>query len=85
MMNPATRQMQLAAVPKLLPPSEMHPTTPHDAAREVQGRLLAGVGQRGDRIHACVIIWWGAHGAEIIIGCSMHEGTYLWITHLFRG
>jgi hypothetical protein len=45
-----TRQMQLAAVPKLLPPPEMARGIPHEAAREVQGRLLPGLGQRGDRI-----------------------------------
>ena len=45
-----TRQMQLAAVPKLLPPSAMTRGIHHVAASEVQGRLLAGLEQRGDRI-----------------------------------
>ena len=45
-----TRQMQLAAVPELLPPPAMGRGIPHEAAREVQGRLLAGLGQRGDHI-----------------------------------
>ena len=47
---PTTRQMQLAAVRKLLPPPAMGRGIPHEAAREVQGRLLAGMGQWGDRI-----------------------------------
>ena len=45
-----TRQMQLAAVPELLPPPAMGRDIPHEAACEVQGRLVAGLGQRGDRI-----------------------------------
>ena len=47
---PTTRQMQLAAVPKLLPPAEMSSGIPYTAAREVQGRLLTGLRQRDDRI-----------------------------------
>ena len=44
--------MRLAAVPKLrlLPTLEIARGIPHAAAREVQRRLLAGMGQRGDRI-----------------------------------
>ena len=42
--------MQPAADPKLLPPPKMARGMPYDAAREVQGRLLAGLGQRGDRV-----------------------------------
>jgi len=42
--------MQLAAVRKLLPPPAMGRGIPHEAACEVQGRLVAGLGQRGDRI-----------------------------------
>jgi hypothetical protein len=61
MMNPTTRQMQLAAVPKLLPPSAMARDIPFDAACEVQGRLLAGLGQWGDRI--LVVIICGVHTA----------------------
>jgi hypothetical protein len=60
-MNPAIWQMQLAAVPKLLPQPEMARNTPYDAACEVQGRLLAGLGQWGDRI--LVVIICGVHTA----------------------
>ena len=45
-----TRQMQLAAAQKLLPPSAMARGIPYIAAREVQGRLLAGLGQQCDRV-----------------------------------
>ena len=45
-----TAEVQLAAVPKLLPPPEMSRGIQHVAARKVQGRLLAGLEQRGDRI-----------------------------------
>ena len=47
---PTTRQMQLAAAPKLLPPPEMSCGMPHTAVRKVQGRLLIGIGQQGDRV-----------------------------------
>ena len=46
----ATRHMQRAAVPKLLPPPEMSRGIQHVAARKVQGRLLAGLEQRDGRI-----------------------------------
>ena len=45
-----TRQMQLAAVPQLLSPPAMARSIPYDAACAVQGRLPAGLGQRGDQI-----------------------------------
>ena len=44
--------MRLAAVLKLLPPPEMARGMQHAAACEVQGRLLAEMGQRSDRILA---------------------------------
>ena len=50
---PTTRQMQLAAVPKLIPPPAIARGIPYDAAREVRGRPLAGLGQQGDRI----LVW----------------------------
>ena len=45
-----TAEVQLAAVPKLLPPPEMSCGIPRMAAHKVQGRVLAGLGQQGDRI-----------------------------------
>ena len=48
-LSPA-RQVQLAAVPKLLPPPDMACSMQFIAACEVQGRLLAGLGQQGDRV-----------------------------------
>ena len=47
---PTTRQPQLAAVPKLLSPPEMSRGIQFIAAREVQGRLLGGLGQSSDQI-----------------------------------
>ena len=50
MMMPEKWQMQLAAVQKLLPPSAIARGILYDAAREVQGRLLAEMGQQAGRI-----------------------------------
>ena len=63
--------MQPTADPKLLPPPEMARGMPCDAAREVQGRLLAGLGQRGDRVLG-VIICCGAHGARRYYSCAAY-------------
>jgi hypothetical protein len=63
--------MQPTADPKLLPPPEMARGMPCDAAREVQGRLLTGLGQRGDRVLG-VIICCGAHGARRYYSCAAY-------------
>ena len=42
--------MQLSAVPKLLPAPEMARGMQHAGACEVQGRLLAEMGQQAGRI-----------------------------------
>jgi hypothetical protein len=47
---PTTRQVQLAAVPKLLPPPEMSRGIQFIAACKVQGRVLARLGQRDGRV-----------------------------------
>ena len=47
---PTTRQVQLAAVPKLLPPPGMSRGIQFTAARKVQGRMLARLGQRDGRV-----------------------------------
>ena len=47
--NPTTRQMQLAAVPKLLPTPGMARGIQHAGACEVQGRLLAALMPRDHR------------------------------------
>jgi len=62
--------MQLAAVPKLLPPPAMARGIPFLAVREVQGRLLAGLGQQGDRI--LVSSSAGAHTALGDINQAQH-------------
>ena len=56
-------QMQLAAVQKLLPPSAIARGIPYDAAREVQGRLLAGLGQRDGRV-----LVWSPAGVHTALG-----------------
>ena len=66
--------MQPAADPKLLPPPKMARGMPYDAAREVQGRLLAGLGQRGDRVLG-VIICCGAHGARRYYSCAAYAAA----------
>ena len=48
--NATTRQMQLSAVQKLLPAPEMARGMQHIAECEVQGRLLAEMGQCGGQI-----------------------------------
>ena len=53
--NPTTRQMRLATVPRLLPPPEMSRGIQVIAAREVKGRLLAGLGA-ARRSNPCVVI-----------------------------
>jgi hypothetical protein len=50
MMKLTTRQVQLAAVPKLLPPPGMSRGIQFTAARKVQGRMLARLGQRDGRV-----------------------------------
>ena len=45
-----TAEMPLAAAQKLLPPWAMARGVPYTAAREVQGRLLAGMGQQDGQI-----------------------------------
>ena len=57
---------------KLLLALEMARGIPHAAAREVQGRLLAGLGQRGDRI--LVSTFACTRRSEIRIGRSIHDG-----------
>ena len=49
-MKLTTRQVQLAAVPKLLPPPEMSRGIQFTVARKVQGRMLARPGQRDGRV-----------------------------------
>ena len=84
--------MQLAAVPKLPPPPKMSRGIPFTAARKVQERLLAGLGQRGDRV--LVSSFAGVHTAladkiskTLRISGSIHDGlrgAYRCITRLFR-
>ena len=62
--------MQPTADPKLLPPPEMARGMPCDAAREVQGRLLAGLGQRGDRVLVS-----SSAGAHAVLG-DIHRAQH---------
>jgi len=56
---------QAEELQKLLPPSAMGRGIPHDAAREVQGRLLAGLGQRDGRV-----LVWSPAGVHTALGDS---------------
>ena len=79
--------MQLAAAPKLPPPPKMSRGIPFTAARKVQERLLAGLGQRGDRV--LVSSFAGVHPAlgDINHARTIHDGSrgaYRCTARLFR-
>ena len=80
--------MQLAAVRKLLPPPVMARDILFIAACEVQGRMLAGLGQRDDRV--LVSSSAGVHTALGDSNRAQHthtgsQGAYRCIARLFRG
>ena len=76
MMNPTTRQVQLAAVPKLLPPPEMSRGAQYIAARKAQGRMLARPGQRDGWV--LVSSFAGVHTALEDKNRAQHPWRLVW-------
>ena len=84
--HPTTRQMRLAAIPKLLPPPQMARGMPDAYSCEVRRLLMAQKMLRGDRI---LVIFFGRvqRRAEIRKGRGTPSGlrrAYCCVARLFR-